>query len=220
MTRLLVFSRTAGYRHESIEAGVAALRNLAADASVDLDHTESGDAFTSANLSGYAAVVWLQTSGTGLLDAAQRQAYEEFTASGGGYAGIHVASDAERDWPLFDRLVGARFTSHPRELQTARIQVERTDDPSTRPLPTPWSWHEEWYAFDTNPRGTVDVLATVNEDDYDAGSSGMGPDHPICWRTQVGRAKAWYTSLGHAPVAYEDETFRAHLWGGITSVLR
>ncbi len=63
MTRVLVFTRTTGYRHESIEAGVRAVRSLASDDGIEVDHTEEAEAFTAESLSGYAAVVWLSTSG-------------------------------------------------------------------------------------------------------------------------------------------------------------
>lgn len=220
MTSILVFSGTVGYRHPSLEAGVRATIELAEAAGVAVHATESADVFDSSELDSFAAVVWMQTSGTGLLDVAQRRKYGEFTHAGGGFAGVHAASDAERDWPLFDQLVGARFKSHPSELQRVPVRFEDRLDPSAAGLPEPWEWLDEWYTFEDNPRGRVQVLATIAESDYEPGESTMGEDHPIIWRTEVGAAKAWYTALGHRPEAFDDEIFRKHLWGGISSVLR
>lgn len=219
MTSILIFSGTMGFRHDCISAGVRAVEELARDADVASVATEDGGEFTSGVLDEVDAVVWMQASGTGLLNAAQRNAYEEFTARGGGFAGVHAASDAERDWTLYSQLVGARFRNHPTHLQTGRIRIERPGDRSTQGIPNPWVWNEEWYAFETNPRSTVEVIASIAEDSYSPGDASMGADHPIVWRTSVGASYAWYTSLGHEATAFEDSVFRQHLWGGIASVL-
>lgn len=220
MTEILVFSATRGFRHDSIAAGVSAVLELAAAAGVRARATESAAEFRPDVLGCCAAVVWMQTSGTGLLDNEQRSAYGAFTLAGGGFAGIHAASDGERDWPLYTSLVGARFRSHPSGLREANVAFERPGDPCAQGLPDRWGRLEEWYAFDDNPRSRVDVIATVDESDYDTGDAGMGGDHPVVWRRQVGAARAWYTALGHTPEAYDSPDFRRHLWGGIASVMR
>jgi type 1 glutamine amidotransferase len=219
MTRILIFSATAGYRHYSIDAGVRAVQELAESVGVKTLASESADIFTSDVMSDLSAVVWMQASGTGLLNAPQRTAYERFTENGGGFAGVHAASDAERDWPLFDALVGARFRCHPVDLQQAEIRVEQPGDRSMAGITDPWLWSDEWYAFDKNPRGSVQVIASVAEDSYSPGDAGMGEDHPLVWRTSVGKAKAWYTALGHEASAYQNPVFRRHLWAGIESIL-
>jgi len=219
MTGILIFSGTVGFRHESIEAGVRTIEVLAAAAGVETVSSEVAGIFTSELMENINAVVWMQASGTGLLDAAQRNAYEEFTRGGGGFAGVHAASDAERDWPLFNALVGARFRAHPPELQSAAIRIERPGDESALEIPDPWVWTDEWYAFDTNPRGSVEVIASISESSYSPADAAMGADHPLAWRTQVGAASAWYTALGHESAAYDDPIFRQHLWGGIKSVI-
>jgi len=220
VTSILIFHGSVGYKHESISAGVQAVLELAEQNDVTAFDTADSRVFESADFAACSAVVWMQNSGTGILDASQRLAYESFTAAGGGFAGVHAASDGERDWPLYDQLVGARFRGHPSELQTARLHLEKADDPSTKFIPENWRWKEEWYSFEDNPRSRVTVLATVSESEIDPGEFAMGDDHPIVWRIEVGAARAWYTALGHEPEAFNDLVFRSHLWGGITSVLR
>ena len=219
MTGILIFSGTLGFRHDSIEAGVRTVEELAAAAGVETVSSEASGIFNSELIKSIDAVVWMQASGTGLLDFAQRNAYEEFTRRGGGFAGVHAASDAERDWPLFNALIGARFRAHPAELQSAEVRIERPADESALDIPDPWVWTDEWYAFDTNPRSSVEVIATISEDTYSPADASMGADHPLVWRTQVGAASAWYTALGHDSTAYDDPIFRLHLWGGIKSVI-
>ena len=219
MTALLVFTGAVGYRHDSIEAGARAVEQLAREAGVEVVISDDARVFETSTLNGVDGVVWMQTSGTGNLNDDQRAAYEDFTARGGGFAGVHAASDAERDWPLFSRLVGARFRSHPATLQSSPLVIESPSDPSARPVASPWEWTDEWYAFDANPRDHVQVIISIAEATYDPGDAAMGEDHPITWRAEVGRAKAWYTALGHSPEMFDDPAFRAHLWGGISSIL-
>jgi type 1 glutamine amidotransferase len=222
MQRVLLFTKTAGYRHESIPAGAEALRELAAEAGVELDHSEDGDVFTEQNLARYSAVVWLDVSGD-VLDGEQRTALAGFLRGGGGFAGIHSASDGEWSWPEFEEIIGARFLSHPNDdlqLQTAQLRVRDATHPSTRGLPDPWSWTDEWYVFTTNPSDRVEVLLEVDESTYDVDGVPMGERHPISWRSSFGEGRTWYTALGHRDEYFADPSYRAHLWGGIDSVLR
>ncbi|MDP9026864.1 MAG: ThuA domain-containing protein [Actinomycetota bacterium] len=222
MPRVLLFTKTTGYRHESIPAGVAALRELARDAGVELDHSEDGGVFTETNLGRYEATVWLDVTGD-VLDEEQRAALAAYLRGGGGFAGIHSASDAEWSWPEFDGIVGARFLSHPnddKQFQTAELRVLDRDHPSTDGLPDPWGWTDEWYVFTTNPSERVEVLLEVDESTYDPDGVPMGPRHPISWHGRFGAGRTWYTALGHLDEHFADPRYRAHLWGGVGSVLR
>jgi type 1 glutamine amidotransferase len=222
MQRVLLFTKTTGFRHESIPAGVAALAELAAAAGVVLDHSEDASVFGETSLARYAAVVWLDVSGN-VLDDEQRAALLGFLRGGGGFAGIHSASDAEWSWPEFEQIIGARFLSHPndeKQFQTAQLRLVDAHHPSTRGLPDPWSWTDEWYVFTTNPSERVEVLLEVDESSYDVDGAPMGQRHPISWHSTVGEGRTWYTALGHRDEDFADARYRAHLWGGIDSVLR
>jgi hypothetical protein len=205
-TRVLVFTRTTGYRHESIGAGVAAL----ADA-FDIEATENVGVFTSDNLARYRVVVFLNTSGT-VLDEDHRRALAAYVRDGGGFAGVHCAAATEYDWPAYGELIGAWFDQHP-EVQPAILRVEDPDHPATAHLPQAWEHVDEWYNFRTNPRPHVRVLLTVDESTYRGGR--MGADHPIAWCRPYGRGRSFYTALGHTVESYADPAFRAHLAGGI-----
>ncbi|WP_255372155.1 ThuA domain-containing protein [Cellulosimicrobium sp. CUA-896] len=176
---VLVFSKTAGFRHGSIPAGIAAIQQLGADNGFSVTATEDAGAFTDDNLAQYEAVVWLSTTGDVLNDD-QQAAFERYVQNGGGYAGVHAASDTEYDWPWYGELVGAYFNSHPQN-QDATIKVEDQVHESTAHLPARWDRYDEWYNFRTNPRDTVHVLASLDESSYDAGSGAMGADHPTAW---------------------------------------
>ena len=221
----LVFSKTAAFRHDSIPAGVAAIQRLGARHHFTVDATEDAAAFTDANLARYDVVIWLSTTGDVLTDP-QQAAFERYIRSGGGYAGIHAASDTEYDWAWYGGLVGAYFRDHPGsvspQFQVATLKVLGRDTAATRPLPRRWDREEEWYNFRTNPRHTVRVLTEVDERTYDprgysepGGSPGMGRHHPISWCQPYDGGRAFYTAMGHKPEYYDDPLLLAHILGGI-----
>ncbi|WP_338783878.1 ThuA domain-containing protein [Streptomyces sp. DG1A-41] len=206
--RLLVYTRTTGYRHDSIPAGIAALRTLG-DFEV---HATEDPAALERPLDDHAAVVFLSTSGE-VLTPAGRERLAAYVESGGGFVGVHAAACTEYDWPYYGELLGARFARHPLH-QPGKAVIEDHTHPATRHLPAVWDFTDEWYDFRTNPRGTVHVLATADESSYEGG--GMGDDHPLVWCRRHGEGRVFYTALGHACEAYDDPAFRAHLLGGIT----
>ncbi|NEE03515.1 ThuA domain-containing protein [Phytoactinopolyspora halotolerans] len=209
----LVFSKTAGFRHGSIEEGVAAIEQLGVDHDFEVTATEDASAFTDENLAQYDVVVWLSTTGD-VLNEEQQGAFERYIQSGGGYAGIHSASDTEYDWPWYGELVGAYFDSHPAN-QDATVKVEDTVHPSTAHLDPVWERYDEWYNYQSNPRGDVHVLASLDESSYDAGGGAMGSDHPIAWCHDYDGGRAWYTGMGHTEESFAEPEFLEHILGGI-----
>ncbi|MEW2404240.1 ThuA domain-containing protein [Streptomyces sp. NPDC046862] len=209
--RILVYSRTTAYRHDSIPAGVAALRSLG----FDVDATEEPGALERP-LDAYAAVVFLSTSGEVLNDEG-RARLAAYVEGGGGFVGVHAAACTEYDWPYYGELLGARFARHP-EYQPGKAVIEDRNHPATRHLPAAWEFTDEWYDFRANPRGAVHVLVRADESSYDGG--GMGADHPLVWCREQGAGRVFYTALGHAAEAYDDPDFRRHLLGGINWAAR
>ena len=203
---ILVFSRTTGFRHESIPAGVEALREL-----FSIEATEDADAFTADSLARYRAVVFLNTSGT-VLDTGQKAAFEAYIRGGGGFAGVHAAADTEYGWPFYGDLVGAYFASHP-AIQRAVVRVEDATHPATAGIGETLTRTDEWYNFRTNPRPKVHVLLTLDESSYTGGT--MGADHPHAWYRPYQRGRSFYTAGGHTVEAYAEPAFRAHLAGGV-----
>ena len=211
LTKILVFSKTAGFRHDSIPNGIAAIRQLGTSNGFAVDATEDAAAFTTANLAQYDAVVWLSTTGD-VLDDTQQAAFESYIRGGGGYVGIHAAADTEYAWAWYGNLVGAWFDSHP-AIQQARINVEDRSNASTAHLPPTWTRTDEWYNYRTNVRATAKVLASLDESSYTGGN--MSGDHPITWCKNYDGGRAWYTGLGHTQESYADPDFTAMLLGGI-----
>ncbi|GAB3444901.1 lectin [Actinophytocola sediminis] len=208
--KVLVFSKTAGFRHSSIPNGVQAIREIGAANNFTVDATEDAAVFTASNLAQYQAVIFLLTTGD-VLDDGQQAAFESYVRAGGGYAGVHSASDTEYQWPFYGGLVGGYFHSHP-AIQQATVRVEDRAHASTSHLGNDWVRTDEWYNFQTNPRSTAHVLARLDESTYSGGNMG---DHPIAWCQPYEGGRSWYTAGGHTEESYADQAFRAHLLGGI-----
>jgi len=208
---VLVFSRTTGFRHASIPAGVDALRHLGEAHGFTVTVTEDASAFTRENLARYRAVIWLSTSGD-VLDDDQRNAFEAYIRGGGGYVGVHGAADTEYHWAWYGGLVGAHFRSHP-EPQPAAITVRDPQHPSTAHLSPTWRRFDEWYDFRSLPGPDVTVLLTVDEETYRGG--GMGAYHPIAWCQEYEGGRAFYTGCGHTAESFSEPAFRRHLLGAI-----
>src|SRR5215210_2104694 len=147
-SRVLVFSKTAGYRHSSIGVGISTIRRLGQENGFSVDATEDASAFSSKNLAKYRVVVFLNTTGD-VLDAAQQDDFERYIQAGGGYVGIHSATDTEYDWPWYGRLAGAWFNGHPNNpnVRKGTFRVLDKTHGSTQGLPARWEREDEFYNF-------------------------------------------------------------------------
>ena len=214
--RVLVFSKSTGYRHRSIPVAVATIRRLGREHGFAVEHTEDERRFTDRALSRFAAIVFVSTTGEPIARQAHRGAFRRYIRRGGGFLGIHAASDSFYRWSWYVGLVGASFRRHAPGTRTARVVVEDRRSPATRRLPGVWRRVDEWYAFRSNPRSRVHVLATLDERSYrPAGDAAMGADHPIAWCRRYAGGRSVYTAMGHTSDSYHEPLFAAHLLGAI-----
>jgi uncharacterized protein len=207
---VLVFSKTAGFRHDSIEEGAEAIKKLGQENGFNVTRTEDSSYFIPENLAGYDAVIFLNTTMT-VFNEEQRAAFKSYIQSGGGFVGVHSATDTEYDWPWYGEMVGAYFMNHPPVLP-AVIDVVNPDHPSTAHLPVQWERIDEWYNF-RNMNPEVNVLLKLDTDSFE-GSEHPG-NHPIAWYHDYDGGRAFYTGLGHTKETYTEENFLLHLLGGI-----
>ena len=212
-SRVLVFSKTAGFRHSSIEPGLAAIRKLGAENGFAVDATEDAGAFTDRNLRQYQAVVFLNTTGD-VLDARQQDAFERFIQAGGGWVGIHAATDTEYGWPWYGRLAGAYFTSHPNDPNVRRgtFRVLDKNHPATEGLPDRWEREDEFYNF-KSIAPDLRVLVDIDETSYQGGTNGA--NHPMSWYHTHDGGRAFYTNMGHTDASFTEPLFLRHLLGGL-----
>lgn len=209
--KLLVFSKTAGFKHASIPVGIAAIQKLGAENGFDVDTTKNADQFNDENLKKYSAVIFLSTTGN-VLDYKQEAAFERYIQSGGGFVGVHAATDTEYDWGWYGRLVGAYFVSHPKQ-QEARFIIKDKNFGATKFFTdSVWQRKDELYNY-KNISPDLHILVTIDETSYEGGINGKF--HPMAWYHDFDGGRSFYTGLGHTDESWSEENFLKHLLGGI-----
>ena len=212
---ILIFSKTAGFRHSSIEAGIMALESLAKKEGYVTVQTEDASIFNDKELKRFNAVIFLNTTGD-VLDLDQQADFERFIQAGGGYMGIHAASDTEYDWEWYGRLAGAYFKSHPK-IQPAKLIVENNAHPATNSLPPVWQKTDEWYNFGYIS-DQINVLIRIDEKSYEGGENGAY--HPMSWYQEFDGGRSFYTAMGHTEESYQDPLYMLHISGGLKFVIK
>lgn len=208
---VLVFSLTKGFHHASIADGIAALFKLGQQNSFKVDTTTNVLSFNAENLKKYKLIIFLNPTGTNVLNEAQKEAFKLFINEGGGFVGIHAATDFSYEWEWYGKLVGGFFESHPK-IQQATLNIVDVKSKLVKKLPNPWLHKDEWYNF-KNFNSEVHVLIKADENSYQGGK--MKNDHPVSWYHIYDGGKIFYTALGHTKECYSDPIFLKHLLAGI-----
>ncbi|HUX83596.1 MAG TPA: ThuA domain-containing protein, partial [Chitinophagaceae bacterium] len=208
--RVLVFTKTAGYYHKSIPVAVAAIQKLGADHGFLVDTTSDATKFTEDTLTQYSAVIFVSTTHE-VLDYRQQADFERYIQAGGGYVGIHAASDGGYHWPWYGKLVGAYFTSHPAQ-QNARVVVQDKSFDDFKTLPDQWVRWDEWYNFRNIDSG-LHVLLTLDESSYHGGTDGKF--HPVVWYHDYDGGRSFYMEFGHTDSSYYEPRVLQILLAGI-----
>jgi len=210
----LVFSKTAAFRHESITAGKKALASMAADKGVEVRFTEDATQFTESNLKRYNTVIFLSTTGD-VLNPEQQAAFERYIQAGGGYVGVHAATDTEYEWPWYGKLAGAYFLDHPStpsNVQKGKFIVKLKNHWATKGMPDAFERADEFYSF-KDISTNINVVLTIDETSY---VGGKNPDfHPISWYQEFDGGRSFYTAMGHTNESFAEPLFLNHLWAGI-----
>jgi len=209
--QVLVFHGTAGFRHDSIPAGVDAVTELGTDHGFAVTSSEDPSVFLDASLDDFDVVVFLNTTGD-ILGPTEEEALERHIRSGNGFVGIHSATDTEYDWAWYGGLIGAYFMDHP-AVQPATAHSTGSDHPAGIGLPPVFERVDEWYNFRSLPGPEVTVLATLDEASYQGGT--MGELHPIAWAHDYDGGRSFYTAGGHTIESFSEPLFREHLAQGI-----
>ncbi|KAJ6468436.1 class I glutamine amidotransferase-like protein [Mycena sanguinolenta] len=226
--RVLVYTATLGFRHDSIPTAVEALNEAGPSINIVFDHTEDQTQFNDQNLANYDAIMFVSTTGE-VLDDSGKAAFQKYLDLGGNFVGVHSASDSLVNTTFYGKELGAYFDYHP-ALQNATVDV-LVSHPSTSMLPAEWHIQEEMYNFKSDPRaiGAVVVLA-ANESSYvDNGTRNFdqGSPHPSAWFQEHGAGvesgqiagRSFYTSLGHLNQTWQDPLFMSHVTGGLAWAL-
>ncbi len=221
---LLIYTKNGkGYVHDNIATSVKALQDICDKEGIKTEVSDDPAVFTTQNLKKFDALFFSNSNNEGFDTEAQRKAFQEFCRSGKGFAALHSANATEREWPWYWALVGGKFIRHA-PYQAFDVVVVDPAHPSTSPLPQRWAIEDEcYYSFQLNPDIHV-LLAADMTTVEDKGKVEYPGDtfyqrFPLCWCHHFEGGRQWYSALGHNPEFYKDETFRAHLRGGILWIL-
>jgi type 1 glutamine amidotransferase len=230
--KALVYHETTGFRHASIPYAIQQITAYGNRHGVAVTADQTSNRFTDEGLASYDVVVWLSTVGgvrgdAPLLTTDEWAAFERYMERGGGYAGIHAASDCCNESTWYGELLGnqARFANHPggvggspgclgdfpgdpdRVRHTgscfqATIVNEDPEHPTTNDIPDRWNLSDEWYNFQPHP--FIRNWGTL-----------MGEDHPITWCQVYDGGRVWYTGIGHDAAAFANEDSMDMIYKGI-----
>jgi type 1 glutamine amidotransferase len=208
--KVLIFSKTNGYHHASIATGIEAIKKLGAENGFEVDTTTDSLMFRKKVLKKYAALIFLSPTGK-VFGPEEEKALQEYIRHGGGFVGVHSATDCEYNWQWYGDLVGGYFKSHPKQ-QEAKVIVVDKNNPATQGIPDPWTHFDELYNYKYyNP--DIKVLLKLDETSYTGGAN--GDNHPIAWYHEFEGGRSFYTGLGHTDQAWADPLFLHHLLAGI-----
>jgi cytochrome c len=211
--KVLVFSKTVEFRHESIPAGKKALEALGKAKGFAMNFTEESSSFNDKNLKNYNAVIFLNTTGD-VLNNAQQESFERFIQAGGGYVGVHGAADCEYGWPWYGKLLGAVFLDHPtpNNIQNGKFIVTKKDHWLTKGMPEEFEKTDEFYNFkEISPK--INVVLKLDEKSYQGGKN--GDFHPASWYQEFDGGRSFYTVMGHTDEMFSNPLFLNHLYAGI-----
>ena len=210
--KILVYSKTNGFRHKTIPTAITTLTTIAKDNNWQLTFTEDSLLFSKyKQLKHYRAVLFLYTTGK-VLGNKEESAFKKYIEKGGVLVTIHTGTDCEQNWDWYMNAIGAKFKSHPKQQQ-AKFIVQDSTNLSTNKLPKEWLHFDEIYNYSAPVLSDVHVLLTVDESSYTGGT--MGIVHPIAWYKKINKGRVFQTALGHTDACYADKDFISHLVGAI-----
>ncbi len=216
---ILNFQADNGYTHESKETALAMVELIGQANSWSVVTTSDTAIINKQDLKNFDVVVFNNNCGTDgpIFSPNQHLALKWYIKNGGGFMGIHCAGAIWHEigdfqgW--YEKLIGTRMVDHP-HVQKAKLIVENCDHIATQHLPEEWIVEDEWHRFAYNPRQTVNVLISLDEDSYE-GEEKMGGDHPFTWYQYYDGGRSFFTSLGHTISIYENDNYQKLVEGGI-----
>jgi len=218
--KALLVTTTRGWHHESLHAGVLALKEMGIKNFFDVVLWENPGGFTDKYLEQFQVIIFLNTTGD-IFDSTQQKVMERYIQSGKGYVGIHSASDTEYGWEWYTKLVGRMFYIHP-VIQTARLKIVDNSFPGLQGFANERLWTDEWYQFGPEMVTDLKYVLSVDESSYnpkvqwgEKKGEGMGRLHPMAWYHNYDGGRAFYTALGHLPTNFSEPAFLNHIYAGI-----
>lgn len=232
---VLLVTKSSGFEHEVVRRDNDELSvvergalSLAERYGAHVNATKDASYITRENLANYDVVVFYTsgnlfargTDGHPPMTEAGLQALGEWIENGGGFVGLHSATDTFRGSgapPEYGEALGGQFAWHGPNFEGVVRIVDRPHF-AVASIPTAWEVYDEWYVFENINRDNIRVLAVLDPPEevradhprYDT------PELPIIWVRSYGNGRVYYNAMGHVPELFEDRTFQMALVDAVT----
>lgn len=216
---VLVFSKTKGYRHESIPTGIVALEHLATQTGrFTITASEDASLFTPSTLANYGVIILLHASGE-YLQASEVEALKSFVRSGGGVLAIHGAAAGMHSSEWYGKLIGSHFDMHP-DPEPGSLIVADASHPIISHETPPEKWTDEWYNFTSHPAENSNLHILLRGDTSSFKGGKHGKDHPLAWCQEFEGGRSAYIALGHFHEAWDSGWYVSLVRRGLMWVAR
>ncbi|MFB0503786.1 MAG: ThuA domain-containing protein [Candidatus Bathyarchaeia archaeon] len=213
--KLLMLAHSAGFKHDYLPTAMETVRELGDKSGKfqTLD-TEDCSRVDPETLSEYSALLFA-TTGELPMDDVQKKALLKFVRDGGGFIGIHNATDTFYRFPEYGGMLGGYFQGHPWTQEITAV-VEDQSHPATMHLPKTFRAKEEVYTMKDWSRDKTHVLISLDNNSVDLSKGTRSDnDYALCWWHTYGKGRVFYTAFGHFKELWKEEWFRQHLLNGI-----
>jgi len=226
--KVLVFSVTNGFRHSSIPTGHEAFRQLgektgAFEAVISNDLAN----FEPANIKKFDAICFLSTTGDPFKEAearglALRESMMGFIKGGGGFVGIHSATDTFYEWADYGSMICGYFNGHPWDAGT-EVSIKVEPGKEKHPLAVMFggenlNFKEEIYQFKAPyDSSKVEMLLRLDTEKTDMNGKGNreDKDYGVSWARNWGKGRVFYSSLGHNEHIFQNPKVLLHFLAGL-----
>jgi type 1 glutamine amidotransferase len=213
--KMLIYSKTAAFRHDSIGNGIAMLESIATEQGFTVKKTETNEDITDAGLKQYEIIFFMNSTGD-IFNATEQKAFETWmTTQNGAMAGTHSATDTENGWAFYSDVTGQYYDGHGSAgtSDTIKFEAAAANHPAVKGIPNPWQRNEEWYKFNSYQQWSAKpgfiILGRKTAD-----------TQPITWAREWGNFRSFYTAIGHDKSVFTDATVKKHITGGIMWAVR
>lgn len=201
--RVLVYSRSTGFRHDSVPAAVDAITAAVRRAGIDADATEDLARVTPQGLAAYGAVVLVSTTGEPFgppSGAPGLDALFAFVRGGGGVVGVHAVEDIP-GCNAYAQFIGGTFRAHPGNVRAGRCAPSAAH-PAVAELPQSFAWTDEFHEM-WNFRPDNHVVLRCDSLD---GTARL----PIAYWRLEGAGRLFVSTLGHPSENWSSATLVDH----------
>lgn len=242
--KILVFSKTNGFRHESIASGKIALEemgrktgvfeavisdnleNFEADALVKFDAVcfmnTTMDVF-SPHKDDLAKMSQAEKKAAAERDVRLKENLMEFIKSGRGFVGIHSATDTFYEWEEYGKMINGYFNGHPWSSNT-RVSIKVEPGQEAHPLVAMFKgknleFKEEIYQHrEPYNSEAVEMLLRLDTKKTDMDVDNVkrtDGDFGVSWARNWDKGRVFYSSIGHNHEMFWHQEVLSHYLAGI-----